>query len=106
MEIILIGLAVGAFFLGTSIGRDTGRREVLRDMRNRIDIELQSNSDFHQKWNVRGGLVSLDFYGNSPHGIGYDSTYSGSFLVINQDDFNKKNTPLKNTVELNCDAEN
>lgn len=90
MEIILLGLAVGAFFLGSTIGRDLGRREVLRDMHQRVNNALQSNSDFHQKNQVRGGYLTLDFFGNSPNGIGYDPTYSGSFLVVDGEDLSSR----------------
>ena len=61
MEILLWLLAVAAFFVGNKLGTDSGRRQTLENLNQRIATGLDATSDFMRKYGVRGTHLTIDF---------------------------------------------
>ncbi|NEX60154.1 hypothetical protein [Noviherbaspirillum galbum] len=91
VEFLAVVLAFGAYWLGYKLGRADGQKEVLIDLRARMRACVQNLSGPLSKWNISGGLVDIDFYGDSPHGVGYlDGPFSPSFMIVNEQELEKK----------------
>lgn len=88
--LILIVIAVGAFFFGSSVGRDVGRKEVLSDIRRRIANGVEQPSEFSLETGLRGDLIFIDYFGASVHGIGFAEGSPGPYLFVNHQDLKEK----------------
>lgn len=62
MEFIVASVvAIGAFFLGASIGRDTGRKEVIADIRRRMAQCIQNESGMLKEWGIKADTIVVDY---------------------------------------------
>lgn len=91
MEVVLIFLAVAAFYLGYKLGTDNGRLQTLENLNQRIAFGLDSNSEFARKYGVRGVHLVLDYMGaDAKLGTGYHPSPYVGFVVVQADDFENK----------------
>ena len=96
MEILLLLLAVAAFFVGNKLGTDNGRRQTLENLNRRIAAGLDANSEFVKKYGVRGTHLTMDYMGeNAKLGTGYNPDPYVDFVVIHSDDFKNQVEQLK-----------
>lgn len=90
IEILAVVAAIGTFLFGFKIGRDTGRKEVLIELRARMADCVRNQAGRFSKQGIRGGIVIVDYFGDSPHGVGYVDGTLGAFMVVNLEDMEAK----------------
>lgn len=90
IEIFAVVAAIGTFLFGSRIGRDIGRKEVLIELRAKMADCVQNQAGRFSNQGIRGGIVIVDYFGGSPHGVGYVDGTLGAFMVVNIEDMEAK----------------
>jgi chromatin remodeling complex protein RSC6 len=101
LELLLCALAVGALYWGHSLGIDTGRRQVLQNLTERIDNAIKEDrSEFSAEYGVRGSRITLDYLTTeAKYGTGFNSRVDGQFVVANAKDFERLVNDSRRTID-------